>query len=292
MKKLLCIVFSLVISLSLIACGTSDETSGMGNTPQSDKTEDVSSEITIDGIRSAIQLYDPSFDFDDEKPMFSLIGAKDGWMGYTSDGSVVKIYQYAGEDEYNSAKDSYSSIMGEWSENGGFVIETNDDAVKIVFQTYNGNLDSVTVPEKPQTETVAFSVGESAELDSWSISVTGFEFLTRIDDGYGYFEPGEGNQFGVVSVSVTNNGTEADSFLPSFGFGDDVVAKIMYDGQYEYSATQLLAYDADLHDEFLNPLSSASGVIVFELPDTVVNGTESLTIAFTSGSNSTEFTLR
>lgn len=150
-----------------------------------------------------------------------------------------------------------------------------------------------TVEVEPDTSEVApLSVGESAELGNWSVSVTGFEFSTRIDNGYGYFEPGEGNQYGVVSASITNNGTEADSFLPSFGFGDDVVSKIIYDGQYEYSSAQLLAYDADLHDEFLNPLSSASGVIVFELPESVVNGSESLTIDFTSGSDSIAFTLR
>lgn len=34
--------------------------------------------------------------------------------------------------------------------------------------------------------------------------------------------------------------------------------------------TSLLAYDADLHDEYVNPLSSASGIIAFEVPMTVV----------------------
>lgn len=149
------------------------------------------------------------------------------------------------------------------------------------------------IPEEPSDEeNKPLAIGESAELGTWSISVTGFEFSTKIDNGYSYFEPDAGNQYGIVSVSVTNNGTQADSFLPSFGLGDDVSGKLLYNEEYEYSSTQLLGYDADLHDEFLNPLSSASGVIVFELPEVVVNGAESLTINFNAGVDSTSFALR
>lgn len=152
--------------------------------------------------------------------------------------------------------------------------------------------DVSSVENETESEVSELQIGDTAELGDWSISVTGFELTTKIDNGYTYFSPGEGNQYGVVSVTVTNNGTEADSFLPSFGFGDDVTAKIYYNGQYEYSSTQLLAYDKDLHDEFLNPLSSASGIIAFELPDAVANGSESLNITFSAGTPSVAFSLK
>lgn len=141
-------------------------------------------------------------------------------------------------------------------------------------------------------DAVSLTVGESTELGDWTISVTAFEFLSKISDSLFSYKPDSGSQYGVVSVSITNNGTTADSFLPSFGFGDDVAAKIIYNGQYEFSSTNLLSYDEDLHDKFLNPLTSASGVIVFELPDSVVNGAESLSIKFASGANTVEFALR
>lgn len=145
---------------------------------------------------------------------------------------------------------------------------------------------------KEKDEGNALSLGESVELGDWSISVTAFELSTKLSDKLFSYAPDEGNQYAVVSVSVANNGAEADTFLPSFGFGDDIFAKIMYDKQYTYSSTNLLTYDADLHDEFLNPLSSATGVIVFSLPDVVANGTGSLSINFTAGANTAEFTLR
>lgn len=148
------------------------------------------------------------------------------------------------------------------------------------------------VEEDAEEGVEALEMGSEAELGDWTISVSGFEFADRIDNTYSYFEPGDGNKYAVVSVSVANNGTEADSFLPSFGFGDDVGAKILYDGQYQYSSTQLLGYDEDLHDEFLNPLSSATGVIIFEMPEVVASGSEPLQIIFDAGSENVTFDLR
>ena len=179
-------------------------------------------------------------------------------------------------------------------------VETEDDADDSAGQQDQEDslVDEVAeepkdVEEDAQEEGAeALEMGSEAELGDWTISVSGFEFTDRIDNTYSYFEPGDGNKYAVVSVSVANNGTEADSFLPSFGFGDDVGAKILYDWQYQYSATQLLGYDEDLHDEFLNPLSSATGVIIFEMPEVVASGSEPLQIIFDAGSENVTFNLR
>ena len=153
--------------------------------------------------------------------------------------------------------------------------------------------NNVEAPE--ENHAVPLAIGEEAELGDWNISVTSFEFAPQIDDstGYMYFAPdSEGSQYGIVSVSVTNNGTEAGTFLPSYPISGDVAATMFYNTDYEYSSTHLLGYENELHDAFLNPLSSISGNIVFELPDAVVNGTEPISIGFTDGSDSVEFSLR
>lgn len=146
----------------------------------------------------------------------------------------------------------------------------------------------------PTPETTALAVGTEATLGDWNITVTGFEFMESIaGDYYGSFVPSEGNQYAVVSVSIYNAGKSADTFLPSYSFGDDIRAKIIYGDGYEFSATSLLAYDADLHDEYVNPLSSASGIIAFEVPMTVVeNAAEPLSILFSAGSTEIEYQLR
>lgn len=147
-------------------------------------------------------------------------------------------------------------------------------------------------PSEAVTENPNLAIGNTAEIGSWSVSVTSFEYSTRIDNGYSYFSPDDGNQYAVVSMTVTNNGTSSATFWPSFSLGDDISGIIVYDGKYEYSSTQLLAYDDDLHDESMNPLTTASGVIVFEVPETVVNGEGALTITISAGSDSATFSLR
>ena len=69
------------------------------------------------------------------------------------------------------------------------------------------------------------------------------------------------NQYAQIAATVSNKGKQTDKFLPSFGFGDDVSVKLLFGDGYEFSATQLLGYDKDLHDASINPLSSQEGEI-------------------------------
>ena len=233
-KSVLALSLCVATFFSLTACGTSGESTGGNTTSDSSQVVEDNSTITIDGIRSAIQLYDPDFDFNADKPMFSVIGAEDGWMGYTSDGSVVKVYQYAGEEEYDSAKASYESIIGDWPENGGFVLETNDEAVKIVFQTYNGNLDSVTVPEKPQAEII--QVGQTCTIpDLCEFTLNYAELKKEVlppnpASFYTYYPEEDGMTYLDVSISTKNLRTTARS-ADEFGSVTAIVgAGYEYDG--------------------------------------------------------------
>lgn len=217
-KKVLALSLCAAALLFLSACGLSgdgaaDGGSGPNSTPESSHEAESTSGITIDGIKSAIQLYDPSFEFDADKPMFSVVGAEDGWMGYTSDGDVVKVYQYAGEDEYTTAKETYASIMGDWPENGGFVLETNDEAVKTVFQTYNGSLDSVTVPEVPEAE--AIQLGKTCTItDLCEFTVDYADLKKEVlppnpDSFYSYYKEKDGMTYLDVAISTKNLRTTA-----------------------------------------------------------------------------------
>lgn len=217
-KKVLALSLCAAALLFLSACGSSgdgaaDGGSGPNSTPESSHEAESTSGITIDGIKSAIQLYDPSFEFDADKPMFSVVGAEDGWMGYTSDGDVVKVYQYAGEDEYTTAKETYASIMGDWPENGGFVLETNDEAVKTVFQTYNGSLDSVTVPEVPEAE--AIQLGKTCTItDLCEFTVDYADLKKEVlppnpDSFYSYYKEKDGMTYLDVAISTKNLRTTA-----------------------------------------------------------------------------------
>ena len=146
-------------------------------------------------------------------------------------------------------------------------------------------------PEESQ-ETI-YNIGESATLKDWEISVTDMKIVKSIAASYGSFSPNEkGNKYVQVFVTATNNGKQSERFLPTVGIGDDVNAKIFFGDGYEFSGTNLLGYDNDMHDSTVNPLSSQTGEIVFEVPKAVHKSKDELQIHFTAGNDIVKFKIR
>lgn len=109
-------------------------------------------------------------------------------------------------------------------------------------------------------------VGDAVTLGDWEITLSGYEITEKVTTNqYLGFKADDGNKYVIVTLSVKNTGTEADTFLPSFSMGDGVRAKLLYQGEYEFSATNLLGHSDELHDKTLNPLSSAEGLIAFQI---------------------------
>lgn len=151
--------------------------------------------------------------------------------------------------------------------------------------------ETTTAPETTvATEVVA--MGQTTSLKNWNITVTNMQMLESIEDGYGSFNPDDGNKYMLVTITAENTGKEADTFLPSFGMNEDVSAKVLYGDGYEFSLTQLLGYSKDLINSTINPLSSKEGNIAFELPDSVADSTEPLIIEFSAGNDKINFSLR
>jgi len=146
--------------------------------------------------------------------------------------------------------------------------------------------------ESDDSETV-YNIGESAVLKDWEISVTDMQIVESIVADYGSFTPNEsGNRYVQVFVTATNNGKQAERFLPTFGMGDDVNAKIVFGEGYEFSATNLLGYSNEMHDSTVNPLSSQTGEIAFEVPEAVYDSEDELQLHFISGNDVVKFKIR
>lgn len=142
-------------------------------------------------------------------------------------------------------------------------------------------------------EGAPYALGNSTDLKDWSINVTDVKIVDSIAGSLGSFSPKEeSNTYVQVFVTVENTGKTADSFLPSFCIGDDVNAKVLYSDGYEFTASNLLGYTNDLHDSTINPLSSKTGEIVYEIPSEVVNSEEPLLLQFSSGNDTVAFNLR
>lgn len=149
-------------------------------------------------------------------------------------------------------------------------------------------------PEPTPEPAVSFSIGDTAEIGNWKISVSNIEFAEKIESSaYTFFAPNtDGNKYLSVSITVENTGKEADTFLSSFSYGDDIVPKLVFGDGYEFSRTNLLGYEQEISDEVINPLSSISGVIVFDVPPTVEESTEPLSLIFKNTSAEATFILR
>lgn len=148
-------------------------------------------------------------------------------------------------------------------------------------------------PQPEENPEIIYNIDDSAALKDWTITVTDVQIVESITDDYMVFSPSaEDSKFMQVFITVTNDGKEADNFLPSYYMGDDVTAKILYSDGYEFSATYLMGYDNELHDSTINPLSSQSGEICFEIPNTVADSEDELFIQFSSGNDMLKFKLR
>lgn len=157
----------------------------------------------------------------------------------------------------------------------------------------SGESEGEETPEEAKEEETIYNIGDTTTLKDWQLSVTDVQIVDSIAADYGSFSPNEeGNKYVQVFATVTNNGKQAGSFLPMIGMGDDVSVKVFFGDGYEFVSTNLMGYSNDLHDSKVNPLSSQTGEIAFDVPETVASSQEELLIQFTSGNDSVKFKLR
>lgn len=117
-----------------------------------------------------------------------------------------------------------------------------------------------TPTQEPTFEPIPLSVS------NWDIVITGFYFADDISATLlTEYHPDENARFAVVEMSVKNLGKEADIFLPWISYGADADVKLKCDG-YTFSRSELLLSDDNITAETLNPLVSASGFVVFNMP--------------------------
>ncbi|MCH5203097.1 MAG: DUF4352 domain-containing protein [Oscillospiraceae bacterium] len=151
-------------------------------------------------------------------------------------------------------------------------------------QTSDTPSNSSSVSEDTDAET--YYIGETVNIDDWEITVNSVEIADKINNKtYGtvttYFSPEEGSKYVVFSISVKNTGTEVSTFLPSFSVGDTVTTKVEYK-EYSFKSTNLLGHSDDLHMTSLNPLSSKTGIVAFEIADEVINDFDEIRLVFST----------
>ncbi|BFH11181.1 hypothetical protein P4K96_27460 [Bacillus cereus] len=115
MKKHTLLIFLVVLSVLIVGC--------------SSKGADESS-LTLDDFVKAYT--DQGVEVDkEEKPMFSMIKAKDGII-FQVDGSKTAIYEYASESDLNDAIKDFPQAK-DWTKNGRFLLEAKNEKAIDIF---------------------------------------------------------------------------------------------------------------------------------------------------------------
>lgn len=186
---------------------------------------------------------------------------------------------------------------GNTQETTAISAQTTQDSNPQTEKVIATETQKVTEPETPATETSTpklqtKGIGETGTIGDWSITISNMQISDSISVDYGSYSPDDGNKYLILSGKVENNGKESATFLPMIGTNKDINAKILYGDGYEFTASNFLGYDNDLHDSSINPLSSKEGDITFEIPDSVAGSDEELLLKLSADSNELIFKIR
>ena len=147
--------------------------------------------------------------------------------------------------------------------------------------------------ETEDGEDTVYNIGESAAFKDWEITITDMQIVESIKSDYLSFSPKESNsKYLQIFVTASNVGKQAEHFLPMFAMGDDIHAKVYFGDGYEFTSTNLMGYENDIHDSTVNPLSSQDGEIIFQIPDSVSESEDELQLHFISGNDIVIFKIR
>jgi len=143
------------------------------------------------------------------------------------------------------------------------------------------------------TANTTYRMGDTITIDDIEITIDDIEISDKITLDHGSFSPsGDGNVFLIVHMALKNSGKTAQTIFKLVTLNTDIRAVIVYDGEYEYISSNLLGYDDDLSNTNLNPLTSKTGVKVFEVANEVADSNKSLALKIYQDKTEFIFNLR
>lgn len=159
---------------------------------------------------------------------------------------------------------------------GYFLFEVTNEArentePRFTFQLFQNDgrlvydLRDLPEPEpEPEIELIPYDIGDTTVFEQFEMTVTDFELTERIETGSFYFVPGEGKQFAVVYLTLTNTGEERETLLRTIIRANDARATLVHENGETFNALNLntrqslLGTRIDAGEEF-------EGFLVFEI---------------------------
>lgn len=135
---------------------------------------------------------------------------------------------------------------------------------------------------------------EEVEIGDWIATMTGYSFEDEWNDGFLTYSAGDGNKYLLVDLTVTNNGTKADTFVTKYyAYDGDIEAKIYYQDKYEYNINNFMgSVGDDLSSLSIKPLETKEGSLIFKVPDAVASEDGSVTMELTRNKDTYNFQIK
>lgn len=126
---------------------------------------------------------------------------------------------------------------------------------------------------------------ESIILGNWEITYHSGQIVKEFDEGMFRYTAKDGCQFVRGNFTITNKGTEKDTFLPMvYTISEDPIAQVTDSNREDfYDCVNAVTNSNCLNSTSLEAGESKDGEIIFEVPDEMALGTEPLYIAVSLG---------
>lgn len=135
---------------------------------------------------------------------------------------------------------------------------------------------------------------EEVEIGDWVATMTGYSFEDEWSDGFLTYSADDGNKYLLVDLTVTNNGTKANTFVTKYyAYDGDIKAKIYYQDKYEYNINNFMgSVGDDLSSLSIKPLETKEGSLIFKVPDAVASEDGSVTMELTRNKDTYNFQIK
>lgn len=137
--------------------------------------------------------------------------------------------------------------------------------------------ETVTVTGTVIPEPEYHNIGDTVNIGHWEITLVSSELVNTIEDQFGEQKADEGVTFALLTVNIVNNYKVADKFIDTFNSSMDIDFQLLDSEEESYRLSTWYHFtDRDGGEKWINPLSSHDQKLVFELPNTIIDGEQEL----------------
>lgn len=170
------------------------------------------------------------------------------------------------------------------------------ELLKLLDSSDQSEEASASTGSDEQTEAPEGLIGcnEEVEIGDWVATMTGYSFEDEWSDGFLTYSAGDGNKYLLVDLTVTNNGTKANTFVTKYyAYDGDIKSKIYYQDKYEYQINNFMgSVGDDLSSLSIKPLETKEGSLIFKVPDAVASEDGSVTMELTLNKDTYNFKIK